>query len=94
MNVHEVIVQPMITEKSTLLQETGKYVFKIALKANKVEVKRAVEDAFGVKVVDVNITKTRGKTKRFGPRFKKGPDTKKAIVTLRSGDKIQLIEGV
>lgn len=94
MNVHEVIVQPMITEKSTLLQETGKYVFKIALKANKVEVKRAVEDAFGVKVVDVNIAKTRGKTKRFGPRFKKGPDTKKAIVTLRSGDKIQLIEGV
>ena len=94
MNISEVIVRPMITEKSTLLQENRKYVFQVARHANKVEIKRAVENVFGVKVRDVNTTMTRGKGKRFGPRVKKGPDMKKAVVTLRAGDRIQLIEGV
>ena len=94
MNPHEVILRPMITEKSTLFQESGKYVFRVALRANKVEVKQAVESTFGVKVLDVNITMNRGKLKRFGPRLKKTPDIKKAIVTLRRGDRIQIIEGV
>ena len=94
MNPHEVIVRPMITEKSTILQESGKYVFQVALKANKVEVKQVVESTFGVKVLDVNVTKIRGKGKRFGPRVKKRPDTKKAIVTLRRGDRIQIVEGI
>ena len=84
----------MITEKSTLLGEMGKYAFKIALGANKIMVKEAVQKTFGVKVVDVNITKLHGKTKRYGPRPKKMPDIKKAVVTLRSGDKIQFIEGL
>ena len=94
MDIHEVIIRPMITEKSTLLQESGKYVFRVALKANKVEVKQAVQSTFGVKVVDVNMTKVHGKSKRFGPRFKKKPDIKKAVVTLRRGDRIQIIEGI
>ena len=94
MNPLEVIIQPMITEKSTLLQENGKYVFRVAPRANKVEIKQAVQTAFGVKVLDVNITKNRGKSKRFGPRFKKMPDIKKAVVTLRPGDRIQIVEGV
>ena len=94
MDLHEVLIQPMITEKSTFLQESGKYVFQVARKANKVEIKQAVQDAFGVIVIDVNTTKIRGKGKRFGPRIKKMPDIKKAVVTLRAGDRIQIIEGV
>jgi large subunit ribosomal protein L23 len=84
----------MITEKSTILQEGGKYVFQVALKANKVEVKQAVENTFSVKVMDVNTTKIRGRVRRYGPRLKKMPDIKKAVVTLRRGDRIQVIEGV
>ena len=94
MNTNEVIVRPMITEKSTLLQENRKYVFHVAHEANKVEIRRAVESVFGVKVIDVNTTMIRGKAKKFGPRIKKRPDVKKAVVTLRPGDRIQLIEGV
>ena len=94
MNLREVLVRPLITEKSTLLQEGGKYVFQVAPGSNKVEVRSAVELAFDVKVLDVNITMTRGKAKRYGPRIKKRPDTKKAVVTLRRGDRIQIIEGV
>ncbi len=94
MNLNQVIIRPMITEKSTILQEGGKYVFQVALKANKVEVKQAVETTFSVKVMDVNMTKIRGRVRRYGPRLKKMPDIKKAVVTLRRGDRIQVIEGV
>ena len=94
MDIHRVLIKPTITEKSTLLQESGKYTFHVALEANKVEVKEAVERNFGVTVEDVNITKLRGKQKRYGPRIKKRPDTKKAVVTLRQGDRINLIEGL
>ena len=94
MNISEVLLRPTITEKSTLLQEEGQYTFQIASKANKTLVKQAVEENFGVKVVGVNITVNRGKRKRYGPRFKKQPDVKKAVVTLRPGDRIDLIEGL
>ncbi len=94
MNISEVLVRPTITEKSTLLQEEGQYTFEVAPKANKTLVKQAVEQNFGVKVVAVNITVNRGKRKRYGPRFKKRPDVKKAVVTLQSGDRINLIEGL
>jgi large subunit ribosomal protein L23 len=53
-----------------------------------------VEATFDVKVVSVNVIKVHGKSKRYGPRFKKQPDTKKAVVSLRPGDRIQIIEGV
>lgn len=94
LELQQVLVKPLITEKSTLLQEEGKYVFHIAPKANKVQVREAVEKSFGVVVVDVNICRVRGKLKRYGPRLSRTPDTKKAIVTLRAGDRIQLIEGL
>ena len=94
MNVHQVLLKPTITEKSTLLQESGKYTFRVAPKANKVQVKEAVEKSFDVTVVDVNITKTHGKRKRYGSRITKKPDTKKAVVTLVQGDRINLIEGL
>ena len=94
MDINKVLIKPTITEKSTLLQETGKYTFHIAPKANKVEVKQAVESSFNVSVLDVNITKLTGKRKRYGPRIKKQPDKKKAVVTLKQGDRINLIEGL
>ena len=94
MDIQHVLLKPTITEKSTLLQESGKYTFQIATRANKVEVKEAVEKNFGVTVLDVNITKLQGKKKRYGPRVKQRPDIKKAVVTLKSGDRINLIEGL
>ena len=94
MNINEVLLRPTITEKSTLLQEEGQYTFEVAPKANKTLVKQAIEKNFGVTVVAVNITVNRGKRKRYGPRFKKRPDVKKAVVTLRAGDRIDLIEGL
>ena len=94
MDIHKVLVKPTITEKSTILQESGKYTFQVAPRANKVEVKQAVETNFNVTVVDVNITKLRGKRKRYGARFTKQPDVKKAVVTLKPGDRINLIEGL
>ena len=94
MDIHRVLVKPTITEKSTILQETGKYTFEVAPKANKVEVKEAVEKSFGVSVLDVNISKLQGKRKRYGPRIAKQPDVKKAVVTLKPGDRINLIEGL
>jgi large subunit ribosomal protein L23 len=59
-----------------------------------VEVKEAVEKSFAVTVLDVNITKSHGKRKRYGPRSSKQPDLKKAVVTLAQGDRINLIEGL
>ena len=94
MNIHQVLLRPTITEKSTLLQESGKYTFRVAPRANKMEVKEAVEKNFGVTVLDVNITKLHGKVKRYGPRLSKQPDQKKAVVTLKPGDRINLIEGL
>ena len=94
MNVHQVLEKPTITEKSTILQESGKYTFRVAPKANKVQVKEAVEKSFDVTVIDVNITKTHGKRKRYGSRMSKKPDIKKAVVTLAEGDRINLIEGL
>ena len=94
MDVYQVLVKPTITEKSTLLQESGKYTFQVNGRANKVEVKEAVEKNFDVTVLDVNITKLHGKKKRYGPRIKQRPDIKKAVVTLKQGDRINLIEGL
>ena len=94
MELQQVLIKPIITEKSTLLQEVGKYVFHVAPRANKILIKEAVQKAFGVTVIDVNICKVRGKEKRYGPRLIRTPDVKKAIVTLLAGDRIQLIEGL
>ena len=94
MNIHQVLVKPTITEKSTLLQESGRYTFQVAPKANKAQVKEAVEKIFNVTVLGVNITKLHGKRKRYGARVKKMPDIKKAVITLKPGDRISLIEGL
>ena len=94
MDALDVLRRPIITEKSTLMHEQGKYVFEVAPRANKHEVKRAVEEAFDVKVLSVNTLNVRGKRKRFGPRLVARRSWKKAIVALAPGDTITIFEGV
>ena len=94
MNPARVLKRPLITEQSTLLQESGKYVFEIDPRATKAEVAAAVEWAFNVNVKSVNTLRVRGKVKQYGrSRPSKQPDWKKAIVTLSPGHTIQLFEG-
>ena len=90
----EIILNPIITEKSTALQELGKYCFKVNPRANKKEIMEAVRDVFNVEPVSCTIMNMKGKRKR--ERYKIGytASWKKAIVTLREGDKIELFEGV
>ncbi len=94
MNRHDIIIRPVLTEKSTQLREAqNKYCFAIRQNANKSEVKRAVEETLNVKVKDVRIVNVLGKEKRLGRFVGKRPDWKKAIVTLKEGEKIPLFEG-
>lgn len=94
MNLHDIIRRPLITEKATDLQQQDKYVFEIARSANKVQVKGAVEKVFSVHVVDVNMVTVPGKLKRRGRRQVPTSAWKKAIVRLKSGDRITYFEGV
>jgi large subunit ribosomal protein L23 len=85
-NIYEVLQGPCLTEKAALLQEeNGKVVFKVDCRANKVEVKRAVEAMFNVKVKDVRTAKIHGKQKRVGKSVGFTSDWKKAYVTLSEG---------
>jgi len=94
MHLYEVLRRPLITEKNTSLQALNKYAFEIADGANKMMIKDAVEKAFKVKVMGVNVITMRGKAKRMGRRTVRTNPWKKAIVTLRPGDKIEYFEGV
>jgi large subunit ribosomal protein L2 len=94
MHPYEVLRRPIITEKNTALQEQNKYVFEVARVANKHQVKQAVEKAFEVEVIDVNIITVPGKTRRVGRRQVKTSPWKKAIITIEAGQKIGFFEGV
>ena len=94
MHLYEVLRRPLITEKNALLQAQGKYAFEVAREANKPQVKQAVEKAFKVKVLAVNVMIVSGETRRVGRRRVLAPPWKKAIVTLKPGDKIEFFEGV
>lgn len=86
----DVIVRPVLTERSMdLLRNQNKYTFVVARDANKVEIKRAVEELFGVKVAKVNTMNVPGKVRRRGASVGRRPDWKKAIVTLAEGQRIR-----
>lgn len=94
-NLHSIIVRPLVTEKSTEKLETeGAYSFVVAKEANKVEIARAVENLFNVKVTDVRTMQYRGKERRLGRYVGRRPAWKKAVVKLREGDTIEIFEGV
>lgn len=87
--LHQIIKKPLVTEKSSLQKEAGQVVaFEVALDANKVEIKHAVEKAFNVKVAGVNTCVVAGKVKRVGRNFGKRSNRKKALVTLAEGSTI------
>lgn len=90
----DVIVRPLVTEKSTRQLEENKYAFMVDVRATKTEIKQAVEEIFKVKVTGVNTLRVPGKTKRMGRFEGKTPEWKKAIVTLEKDHKIPLFEGV
>ncbi|MEW6662814.1 MAG: 50S ribosomal protein L23 [Bacillota bacterium] len=92
---HEIIVRPVVSEKSIgQMQDTNKYTFIVDNKANKVEIKKAVEELFKVTVLNVNTLKVPGKKRRQGRFQGLTPERKKAVVTLKDGDKIQVMEGL
>jgi large subunit ribosomal protein L23 len=94
MHLYEVLRRPRITEKNAALQTQGKYAFEVAVEANKGQVKQAVEKAFKVRVIDVNMMMVPGRGRRMRGRLVISPSWKKAIVTLKPGDKIEIVEGV
>jgi large subunit ribosomal protein L23 len=94
-NAHEILVRPIITEKShTRLDELGAYTFVVAKDANKIEIAKAIEKQFNVKVKTVRTMRYAGKQKRVGRFVGRKSDWKKAVVTLIEGDTIEIFEGV
>ena len=94
MNEYDIILRPIITEKSTFVKEAGnQYVFEVLRSANKIEIRKAVEKLFKVKVIDVHVSNMEGKKKRLGRYAGKRSDWKKAIVKLSPKDKITIFEG-
>lgn len=91
---YDVIERPLVTEKGSYLLAENKYAFRVARGANKIQIKQAVEKAFDVQVLAVNVMNVRGKQRRWGRGQTLAPVWKKAIVTLAPGDKIELFEGV
>ena len=94
MDARDILIKPIVTEKSTALMAEGKYTFKVPLNANKYQIRDAVEETFNVKVAAVSTMRMEGKKKRMGRFEGKRSDWKKAIVTLKEGETIELFEGV
>jgi large subunit ribosomal protein L23 len=94
-SLHDVIVRPVVTEKSTeQLDQNAAYTFVVNVDANKVEIAKAVETLFNVKVKTVRTMQYRGKERRVGRHIGHRAAWKKAVVTLRDGDSIEIFEGV
>jgi large subunit ribosomal protein L23 len=91
-DARDIILRPVVSEKSYSLLDDNAYTFVVHPGANKTEIRQAVEEIWGVRVVGVNTVNRKGKTKRF--RFTQGrrPDTKRAVVKLAPGDKIEIFE--
>ena len=96
LTAHEVLVRPVISEKNTMLNEQGKYVFIVHDRANKIMIRKAVEELFNVKVKAVNVMHTPAKRRRSARSRTVGTTRswKKAIVSLAPGERIELFQGV
>ncbi len=94
MNDHDLIIKPLITEKTTIQKEVANQVsFEVDRRANRIEIKRSIENLFDVKIAKVRTMQMNGKTKRRGRFVGKRRDWKKAIVTLMPGERIEFFEG-
>ena len=93
-NIYAIIKKPLFTEKGSSLKESeNKILVEVSKDANKIEIKRAIEENFKVKVDKVATIHVTGKWKRYGRSIGKRPDRKKAIITLKKGEKLDFIEG-
>ncbi len=90
---HDIIIRPVITEKSSRQMEHNQYTFEVHPSANKIQIRNAVQDVFKVKVEKVHTLKVRSKPKRMGAFLGKSRSWKKAIVTLVDGERIEFFEG-
>ena len=93
MEARDILIRPIVTEKSTALMEQGKYTFRVPLAATKIQIRQAVEQIFKVKVQALNTMRYEGKLKRMGRTQGRRSDWKKAVVTLKPGEAIELFEG-
>jgi large subunit ribosomal protein L23 len=94
-DIYSIIHSPLLTEKGARLKETdNKVLVKVSKSANKIEIKKAIEEIFNVKVEHVRTINCKGKKKRLGRYEGRRPDWKKAIITLKKGEKLDFIEGV
>jgi large subunit ribosomal protein L23 len=91
---YDVVVKPVITEKSTLVSEFNQVVFQVARQATKPQIKAAVEALYGVKVLAVNTMVAKGKTKRWRGQEYRRSDVKKAVVTVADGDRIDVTTSI
>ena len=94
MHTFDVIIRPIVTEKTTDTADMGRYAFEVHKRANKVQIKEAVERAYKVSVAQVNVIIVPAKARRYGRRITEKPSWKKAIVALAGSDRITLFEGV
>lgn len=92
--VHRVLLKPVISEKATIGASSNKYTFEVAINSNKVEIKKAIKEVYNVAPLSVTIVNQRGKDVRFGRHSGTTKRVKKAIVTLKKGDSIKLYEGI
>lgn len=94
LTIYDIIKKPLVTEKTTnLIQNHNQYVFYVHPKANKIQVREAIEKIFKVKVERVNVIKLKGKLRRRGLTSGRTPDKKKVVVKLKKGNKINIFEG-
>mgnify|MGYP002787600952 FL=1 len=91
---YDIVVKPVITEKSTLVSEYNQVVFQVAKDATKPQIKAAVEALYGVKVLAVNTMVAKGKTKRWRGQEYRRSDVKKAVVTVADGDRIDVTTSI
>lgn len=92
--IFEVLRNPLVSEKSTLISQYNQYVFRVSRNSNKTDIKNSIEKIFGVKVLSVNTLNQDGKVKRFKGKLGKRSKTKKAFVTLAEGNTIDLTAGI
>lgn len=93
-NPRDILLAPIVTEKTSAMMQDNRYAFKVALNANKIEIRQAIEEVFNVKVLTVNTVRVLGKVKRMGKTQGKRSDYKKAFVQLAPGQTIEFFEGV
>ncbi|MBX3140017.1 MAG: 50S ribosomal protein L23 [Trueperaceae bacterium] len=94
MNAYDVVLAPVLSEKAVTAIQSGKYSFYVHPHANRVQIREAIETAFKVDVVKVNLVTVKGKIKSLGRFSGRSPERKKAIVTLKAGQRIEQLEGL